>query len=320
MADRRLQVFRAAARELSFTKAGDVLYMTQPAVSFQVTQLEEALNVRLFDRVHNKIRLTAVGEQVYHYAQEILGLYDDMERAVRDLTEDNARNMLLGASTSVADYLFPSLLAEFKYGHPHITVQLRVANTEKIVSLVENCEIDMAVVEGPVAGKSLHIEPCHMDSLVIIAPPDHPLAERRQIPARELEELPFIAGERGSGTRDVLHDYLQSNGLDPADLQPAMEIGNPETIKGAVAAGLGISIVSRASVHKELRLGTLVALELLPAMKRPYSLVYQKQKFRSRISQEFLEFARQHCHNLESPDGCGLEQEAWPVTKQAASA
>ncbi len=103
MADRRLQVFRAAARELSFTKAGEVLYMTQPAVSFQVTQLEEALNVRLFERLHNRIRLTAIGEQVYRYAEAILDLYDDMEQTVRALAEDGAGSMLLGAGASVAD-------------------------------------------------------------------------------------------------------------------------------------------------------------------------------------------------------------------------
>jgi DNA-binding transcriptional LysR family regulator len=103
MADRRLQVFRAAAREMSFTKAGEVLYMTQPAVSFQVTQLEEALNVRLFERLHNRIRLTAIGEQVYRYAEAILGLYDDMEQTVRALAKDGAGSMLLGAGAGVAD-------------------------------------------------------------------------------------------------------------------------------------------------------------------------------------------------------------------------
>ncbi len=103
MADRRLQVFRAAARELSFTKAGEVLYMTQPAVSFQVTQLEEALNVRLFERLHNRIRLTAIGEQVYRTAEAILGLYDDMEQTVRALAQDGTGNMLLGAGAGVAD-------------------------------------------------------------------------------------------------------------------------------------------------------------------------------------------------------------------------
>jgi DNA-binding transcriptional LysR family regulator len=309
MADRRLQVFHAAARELSFTKAGDVLYMTQPAVSFQVTQLEEALDVRLFDRLHNRIRLTTIGEQVYRYAQEILDLYDDMEQSVRALAEDSAGNMQLGASTCVADYIFPSLLAEFKHSHPNATIQLKVANTEVIVSLVEDHEIDLGVVEGPVVNKNLKLEQCHADSLVVIVPPCHPLAGRRQMPPRELLEIPFIAREQGSGTRDVLHHYLQDNGLDPARLDLVMEIGNPETIKGAVAAGLGISVVSRASVRKELRLGTLAALELNPPMKRPYSLVYRNEKFRSRISQEFLVFARRHCRDPEGRNGGGVEQE-----------
>ena len=300
MVDRRLQVFRAAARELSFTKAGDVLYMTQPAVSFQITQLEQTLNVRLFHRLHNQIRLTTIGEQVYRYAQEILELYDDMERSVRSLTRDNAGKVTLGASTTVADCVFPSLLANFRRSHPSVSVQLRVANTEKVASLAERHEIDMGVVEGPVASRSLHVEQCHMDSLVVITAPDHELAARRRVSAHELLEHAFIAREKGSGTRDVLNDYLLENGLDPARLDPVMEIGNPESIKGAVTVGLGISVVSRTSVHKELRLRTLAALELSPPMNRPFSLIYQKQKrkFRSRASQDILDFTREHFRGL----------------------
>ncbi len=310
MVDRRLQVFHAAARELSFTKAGDVLFMTQPAVSFQVTQLEEALDVRLFDRLHNRIRLTTIGEQVYCYAQQILDVYDDMERSVRALAEDSAGHMQLGASTCVADYVFPSLLAEFKHSHPNAAIQLKVANSEAIVSMVEGHEIDLGVVEGPVTNKNLKLERYHARSLVVIVPPGHPLAGRRQMPARALLENPFIAREQGSGTRDVLHHYLRGNGLDPARLDPIMEIGNPESIKGAVAAGLGISVVSRASVCKELRLGTLAALELNPPMTLPYSLVYRNEKFRSRISREFQVFARQRCRDPEDRNGSGVERKA----------
>lgn len=298
MADRRLQVFRAAARELSFTKAGDVLYMTQPAVSFQVTQLEQTLNVRLFDRLHNRIRLTTIGEQVYRYAQEILELYDDMERSVGALARDNAGKVTLGASTTVADCVFPSLLAKFRQSHPKVSVQLRVGNTEKVALLAERHEIDIGVVEGPVASRTLHVEQCHMDSLVVITAPDHALAGRGRVSARELLEYPFIAREKGSGTRDVLHDYLLENGLDPAGLDPVMEIGNPESVKGAVTVGLGISVVSRASVHKELRLGTLAALELSPPMNRPFSLIYEKRKFRSRAIQNVLAFTREHFGSL----------------------
>ena len=297
MADRRLQVFRAAARELSFTKAGDTLYMTQPAVSFQVTQLEEALNVRLFDRMNNQIRLTSIGEQVYSYAEAILDLYDDMERTVRALAEQDAGKIALAASTSVADYIFPSLLAAFRQRHPKISVRLQVANTEQVVSLVESREVDAGVVEGPVASRTLRVEQCHVDSLVVIVPADHALAGRQRIPARSLLEHPYIAREQGSGTRDVLHAYLRDNGLDPTRLEPVMEIGNPETIKGTVAAGLGISVVSRASVDKELRLGTLAALELDPPMERPFSLVYRDEKYLSPSAREFLGFARRHCRD-----------------------
>ncbi len=295
MADRRLQVFHTVAKLLSFTKAAEALHMTQPAVTFQVRQLEEQFNTRLFDRTHNRISLTRAGEVVQERATKIFDLYAEMDNAVRELTGEVSGSLIIGASTTIAEYMLPALLGDFKRHNPDIKLYLQVANTESIVNMVENNDLDLGVVEAPVANKNLQVEVCRSDGLVAIVPPDHPLAERDKVTIKELMGYPYICREEGSGTRDVILDYLASNGMSSDDLDIIMELGNPEAIKGAVEAGMGISIISAATIVKELRLGTLVSIPLDPSLERPFSFVRQKQKFRQRAMEELLSFARNYC-------------------------
>jgi DNA-binding transcriptional LysR family regulator len=295
MSDRRLQVFHTVAKLLSFTKAAEALHMTQPAVTFQVRQLEEQFNTRLFDRTHNRISLTRAGEVVQERAVKIFDLYAEMENAVRELTGEVSGSLIIGASTTIAEYMLPALLGDFKRHHPEIKLYLQVANTEGIVTMVENNDLDLGVVEAPVANKNLQVEVCRSDGLVAIVPPDHTLATRDKVTIQELMGYPYICREEGSGTRDVILDYLANNGMASEDLDIIMELGNPEAIKGAVEAGMGISIISSATIVKELRLGTLVSIPLDPPLERPFSFVRQKQKFRQRAMDELLNFARNYC-------------------------
>ena len=295
MADRRLQVFHTVAKLLSFTKAAEALHMTQPAVTFQVRQLEEQFNTRLFDRTHNRISLTRAGEVVQERATKIFDLYAEMDNAVRELTGEVSGSLIIGASTTIAEYMLPALLGDFKRHNPDIKLYLQVANTESIVHMVENNDLDLGVVEAPVANKNLQVEVCRTDGLVAIVPPDHPLAKRETVTIKELMGYPYICREEGSGTRDVILEYLANNGISSEDLDVIMELGNPEAIKGAVEASMGISIISAATIVKELRLGTLVSIPLDPPLERPFSFVRQKQKFRQRAMQELLSFARNYC-------------------------
>jgi DNA-binding transcriptional LysR family regulator len=295
MADRRLQVFNTVARLLSFTKAAESLHMTQPAVTFQIRQLEEYFNTRLFDRTHNRISLTAAGERVFEYSEKILGLYSEMNTRVRELTGDVSGILLIGASTTIAEYVLPGLLGEFQERHRNVNIRLTVSNSLGVVHMVENNSIDVGIVEAPVSNKNLAVEVCWHDKLVLICPPAHQLARKSAISVQELRELPFIGREEGSGTRDVINDYMAQNGIPWQDLNVSMEFGSPESVKSAVEAGLGVSIVSESTVKKELKLGTLVALPLEPLLERPFSLVYQRQKFRLRAVEEFMQFARDHC-------------------------
>jgi len=301
MADRRLQVFHTVARLLSFTKAAESLHMTQPAVTFQVRQLEEHFNTRLFDRTHNRINLTDAGRQVFSYADRIFELYAEMENAVRAITGEISGALTIGASTTIAEYMLPTLLGDFKERYPDVTIHLKVSNSEGIVSMVENNTIDLGVVEAPVSNKNLVVENCKRDQLVAILPPGHALAGAEQLTFARLLEYPFICREEGSGTREVISDYLGQLPACHAVLKIAMELGSPEAVKGAVEAGMGVSVVSRATIQKELRLGTLVAVNLDPPLDRPFSFVHQKQKFRLRVMEELLEFARAYCRSRAEP-------------------
>jgi len=300
MADRRLQVFHTVARHLSFTKAAEALHMTQPAVTFQVRQLEEYFNTRLFDRTHNRISLTDAGKTVFGFADKIFELYAEMENAVRELTGEISGLMVIGASTTIAEYMLPALLGDFKSKYPDVNVRLKVSNTDGIVHMVENNVIDLGIVEAPVNNKNLMVEVCRMDQLVAVVPPHHLLASMETVPIRNVIECPYICREEGSGTREVILEHMIENGMSASDLNISLELGSPEAIKGAVEAGMGVSIISRATISKELQLGTLVALNLDPPLERPFSFVHQKQKFRLRAMDELLAFARKYCKDHQN--------------------
>ncbi len=295
MADRRLQVFHTVARQLSFTKAAESLHMTQPAVTFQVRQLEEYFNTRLFDRTHNRISLTEAGQRVYEYADRIFSLYAEMENSVRDLTGEVSGVLMLGASTTIAEYMLPALLGDFKAKYPEVSIRLQVANTDGIVSMVENNSIDLGVVEAPVSNKNLVVDTCRQDQMVLAVPPSHELANKESVPIVELSNYPYICREEGSGTREVMLEAMNAAGGNPANLDIVMELGSPEAVKGAVEAGMGISILSSATIEKELKLGSLVAVNLDVPIERPFSFVHQKQKFRLRAMEKLLDFAKTYC-------------------------
>lgn len=291
MADRRLQVFHAVARQLSFTKAAEQLFMTQPAVTFQIKQLEEHLNTRLFERSHGRIALTPAGELVFSYAEKILTLSEELETRVGELTGAISGPLLLGASTTVAEFYLPQILGEFKAMHPHVQAHMTVANSETIATKVAEHVLDVGLIESPSHLNGVHTEVVCEDVLVLICSPKHKLAKAKRVSAAEVAAEQFISREPGSGTRDVADQYFQQNKIAPDAINVVMELGSPEAIKGVVETGLGVSILSRATVAKELKLGVLVAVPLDPPLIRGLSVVTPKEKFRSRLLTTFVEFA-----------------------------
>ena len=298
MSDRRLQVFHVVAGALSFTRAAEILHMTQPAVTHQIRQLEEELNARLFDRSNNRISLTVAGEQVMQYAQQIIGLYGEMSESVKVLTGDRAGLITIGASTTIAEYMLPGLLGDFRQHFPDVQIRLRVANTDAIVALVADNTIDLGVVEGEVDNQLLRVERCQQDEMQLIVPLGHPLAELPNVEPLMLTAYPFIHREDGSGTRQVVEKYLSDHGVDEHALNRPFELGSTEAIKSAVQAGMGITIVSGATVSRELALCQLVARPLNPPLLRPFYFVRQRQKFRTHLMDELFQFARKYFEHL----------------------
>ncbi len=295
MSDRRLQVFHAVARLLSFTKAAEVLHMTQPAVTFQIRQLEDQFDTRLFDRAHNRVSLTEAGHAAFEYAESIFEKYSEMDNAIREITGNISGSLTLGASTTISEYMLPALLGDFNKENPDVLLRLRVSNTEGIVSMVENNVIDLGVVEGPVTNKNLLVEICQKDDLVVVVPTNHELTKLKKVSVEELLKYPFICREEGSGTRNVIAGYLQSEGVSKHALKACLELGSPEAVKGAIEAGMGISVLSSVSIAKELELGILKSIPLDPPLNREFSFVRQRQKFRVRTMEELLDFARNYC-------------------------
>jgi DNA-binding transcriptional LysR family regulator len=291
MADRRLQVFYTVAKQLSFTKAAEQLFMTQPAVTFQVKQLEEHFNTRLFERSHGRIALTPAGRLVLDYAERILALSEEMDTRVAERTGAVAGPLLLGASTTIAEFILPQILGEFKAQHPEVQAHLSVANSETIVNRVADHTIDVGLIESPTHLPSLQNEVCCDDELVLICAPGHALAGRTTVKAQDIAAAPMVRREPGSGTREFTDNYFRQCGVPPEDLNLVMELGSPEAMKGVVETGIAVAIVSRTTIAKELRLGSLVAIPLSPPLMRTLSVVHPKEKFRSRLLTTFVDFA-----------------------------
>ncbi len=290
MADRRLQVFHTVAKQLSFTKAAESLFMTQPAVTFQVKQLEEHFNTRLFERSHGKITLTPAGHLALDYAERILNMSAEMEARISELTGQVSGPLLIGASTTIAEYMLPRLLGEFKQRHPETQARLTVANSETIENRVAEHTLDMGLIEATSHHPNLVTRVCCEDELVMICAPFSDMSKLDMVTPKQMASHPYISRESGSGTRECIDDYFKFSGVNLDELNLVMELGSREAIKGAVAAGLGVAVVSSTTVAKEVRLGELTAIPLDPPLRRQLSLVYPQEKFRSKLLQSFLDF------------------------------
>lgn len=303
MADRRLQVFHAVAKHLSFTKAAEALFMTQPAVTFQIRQLEEHFDTRLFDRAHGRISLTPAGVMALEYAERILGLTSELDTRMKEASGQVAGTLLIGASTTIAEFLLPRVLGEFKARYPAVVPRLFVANSEAVQARIAERSLDLGFIEGESHLPSLATDICCEDELKVVCVPAHALARLQAATPKALTEHAYISREPGSGTREVIDSYLQKNGVPPDALQVVMELGSPEALKGLVATGLGFAIMSRATVAKEIQLGQLTQVPLSPPIKRHLSVVYPKERFHSRLINSFVQFAKERLAAMQGADG-----------------
>jgi DNA-binding transcriptional LysR family regulator len=305
MADRRLQIFHAVAKHLSFTKAAETLFMTQPAVTFQVKQLEEQMNTRLFDRAQGRISLTPAGQVALDYAERILALSAELDLRLKEMSGQAAGPLLLGASMTIGEYVLPQLIGRFRALFPAVVPNLFVGNSEAVQERVAERTLDLGFIEGDTHLPSLQSEVCCEDELKIVCAPAHPLAgQARALPAT-LTQHPYISREAGSGTRAVIDRYLQESGVPPESMNAVVELGSPEAIKGLVATGLGFAIMSRVIAGKEMQLGLLVQVPLEPPLTRKFSVVYPKERFHSKLVAAFLQFAKEQLAGAGAAPGTG---------------
>lgn len=258
----RLVVFRAVAVQRSFRKAAEDLYLTQPAVSLQIKALEEDLGMQLFDRTGSGITLTKAGEILYAFAQKSNALLIQAEQAIHQQMGEPAGLLELGASTTIAQYVLPGLLAEFRRAFPRVEFSLVSGNTEEIVNAVIDHRFALGFIEGPAQNRLVKTQPLLRDEIVLIVPSAHEWAERKSVPCSEVVSVPLLMRERGSGTRRVIELALTKHLRNRNKLHIAMELDSTEAIKSAVEAGLGVGFVSRSAIAKDQRTGN--RLRILP--------------------------------------------------------
>jgi DNA-binding transcriptional LysR family regulator len=286
----RLRVFYTAARHLSFSRAAEELYTSQPNVSRHIARLEAELGVSLFHRLGTQVALTDAGRMVYDYAQRVFELTEGLQRTLNELKGLERGYLRLGASSTPGLYLLPTHLAGFRARYPGLDVTLHLGNSREIVAQVLSNSLDLGFVEGHVAAAGIQVQPFVTDELVFIAPAGHRLAGQAELEPQDLADESFIWREEGSGTREAMEAMLSRLGIQPAR---SLELRSCEGVKRAVAAGLGISFVSKHAVELELAQGLLAVLEG-PDMRasRELSIVSHKDVRPSAAALAFLAHLR----------------------------
>jgi len=284
---RQLKVFEAVARHLSFSRAAEELHLTQPAVSMQVKQIEEQAGLPLTEMVGKKVYLTAAGEEVARHARRIAQQLREAEESLDAIKGVRGGRLAIGV-ISTAKYFAPRLLAEFRRRKPGVEIDLRVHNRETIVRQLADNEIDLAIMGQPPQEFATVAEAFADHPLVIVAAPDHPLAQRKQIAPALLGEETFLIREPGSGTRAAMERYFADSGIAPHHL---MEMVGNETIKQAVMAGLGLAFISAHTVSLECEVGRIVKLPVVgtPVVRR-WFVVHRAEKELLPVAETFRAF------------------------------
>lgn len=260
MTFQQLKILLAVARHGSFTRASQELHVSQPALSLHIRQLEEEVGQPLFDRTGKGVTLTEAGRLAEQYALRIFAQLRELEEGLEELRGVERGELVIGASTTPGNYLLPQIIGEFRRRYPKIAVHLDVANSREMVHRILRNEIDLALVGGRlVQDERLVVEPYVVDELVLVVAPTHPWARRQHISPNDLYQEPLILRESGSATRWVMEEAFRARGI---QYQVGMELGQTEAIKGAVAAGIGVAILSRFAVAHEVACGTLAAVRL----------------------------------------------------------
>lgn len=270
----QLTVFRTVAHQLSYTKAAEALYLSQPAVSQQIKTLEQMLGLKLFERLGRGIVLTHAGQELLRHTERLLTLLAETAPVVHEIHALERGNVLVGASTSAATYVVPALLGAFHASFPQIHVTLLVANRRAMEERLIDHQVDLVVMSLIEHQDRFVVEFLTFYELVVVAPPSHPLAGSSTLTLQDLQYETFLLREQGSGTRLETEQHFAQAGM---RLRASLEFGSIEAIKEGVAAGLGIAVLSRESVMLEVASGDLAILDVegFP-LQRQWHIVHLK--------------------------------------------
>ncbi len=300
----QLRGFMAVAKHSSFSRASEELYRTQPAISKQIRALEEALETKLFHRLGRRIQLTDAGEILYRYAHRVFQVLEEARETVSELKGLQKGHLRISAATTIGTYMLPRALGRFKRRYPGIDISLAITNKAQVLEQVLEHEADLGFVGPPVQPEELQREEYLLDELVLIVDPNHPLAQEEFVSIDQLKEEVYILREQGSGTREIMEEELTRKGI---ILRKAMELGSTEAIKQAVAANLGVSIVSRYAITLEVVMGRLCAAHIKDLnLRRQLYTVSLKDRTLPLAAAAFLELLR------ESKGDLGQEENGAP--------
>jgi DNA-binding transcriptional LysR family regulator len=282
-----LALFHAVAQAGGISRGAELARVSQPAVSKQIAELEDALGVRLLERLPRGCRLTEAGTMLADYARRWRSVENEAERAIAEYRGLQRGRLAIGASLTIGGYLLPAAIGEFHRLFPEIDLQLEIANTQHIQQSLLDGMVELALTEGPIEDDELESAVFYQDELVAIAPARHPLLNKKRVTVREICREPFILREEGSGTRAVVERALRRKGI---TVKPLMSLASPEAIKNAVAAGMGLAIVSRLIVALELQTGLLGVIPLQDlTIRRPLHLQRVRGRSESPAAAKFLE-------------------------------
>ncbi|MBI2779119.1 MAG: LysR family transcriptional regulator [Gammaproteobacteria bacterium] len=284
---RQLRVFEAVARHSSYTRAAGDLYLTQPAISMQIKQLEGNIGLPLFEQIGKRIFLTEAGRELYHYSRLITQQLAEAEAVLSEL-KGVTRGRLNISVVSTAKHFAPYLLSIFSKRFDGATVSLNVTNRETLLRQLASNERDMMIMGVPPKQDDIIAEPFMENPLVVIAPYNHPLRQERNIPLERLQHETFLMREQGSGTRIAMERFFAEHNI---HLIGGMEMDSSEAIKQGVQAGLGLGIVSIHTINLEIEVKRLAILDVasLPIIRQWY-LVHPRDKRLSPVAQAFKEF------------------------------
>ncbi|QDH78312.1 LysR family transcriptional regulator [Echinicola soli] len=294
MFDFRLQVFHTVARRLNFTKAAEELYISQPAVTKHIRQIESHYQVKLFDRQGSKISLTPAGKTLFEHAEQIFTIYRDLEFELNHFTKDHRGELRIGASTTIAQYVLPPILAAFHEKFHDIRLSLSTHNTEQIGKSLENGEIDLGIIEGQTKQSQFKYTEFTKDEILLIARADHPLAKKESIDTQELLEVPLLLREPGSGTLEVIAHALKPLGLKLGQLKKEMQLGSTESIKGYLMNSNAMAFLSVFTVLDELHSKKFNVIEVNNLNIERSFLFIQPHGTKEGIADLFMKFAQRH--------------------------